>query len=226
MKKIKVFLAGDSTVADYPVIQSPMAGWGQMLSRYLIEEAAVSNFAVCGRSSKSFVNEGRLEGILAEIQKDDYLFIQFGHNDEKIEDQDRYTEPKVEYKKYLSEYVEKVRRQGAIPILITPVARRRFSETGRIISTHTEYVDSMKELAQIQQVNLIDLSAISEKFFEHEGVEETKKIFLHLPAGFDEHYPNGISDDTHFHKYGADILANIVVCELRAMDIPLSLYIR
>ena len=150
------FLCGDSTMADYPANAAPMTGWGQALKRLVPENVFVENCAVCGRSSKSFVAEKRLNFVELCLRKGDKLFIQFGHNDEKP-DVDRATDAHVTYPEYLGMYIDAARRQGAEPILLTPIARRRFDENGKLQHTHGEYPAVMRDLADYRGVRLLDI---------------------------------------------------------------------
>jgi lysophospholipase L1-like esterase len=194
---VTVFLAGDSTVTDQEAAGYPYAGWGQMLPHYFNASAAVSNHAKSGRSSKSFVDEGRLEAIFQAIRPNDYLFIQFGHNDQKP-DEERRTEPDTTYKHYLKMYIDGARERGAVPVLITPVHRRIFDEKGRIVNTHGDYLQAVKELGQSEQVPVIDLAEKTRRLYEAYGDEPSKKLFLWAVPGEFPNHPAGARDNTHF----------------------------
>ncbi|MEH7505202.1 rhamnogalacturonan acetylesterase [Neobacillus drentensis] len=210
-KRITVFLAGDSTVSDYSISLAPRAGWGQVFNRFFDEKIVVKNEASSGRSSKSFIDEGRLESILNQIEKGDYLFIQFGHNDEKIEDPTRYTKPHSTYKSYLKQYIEGARAKQAIPVLVTPVERRSFSKGGIARDTHSEYSTAMKELGLEENVPVIDLTSKSKALFQVLGPERTKDVFLCLEAGENDNYPNGVQDNTHFQETGAEMISRLLI---------------
>ena len=212
---VRVYIAGDSTASTYVSTLAPRAGWGQALPVFLTSNAVVVNVAKSGASSKSFVDLGRLDHILARIKPGDRLLISFGHNDEKIEDPARYTEPSTTYKSYLSQYIDKSRAKGAIPILLTSVERRRFTSAGVISPTHGAYPAAMRELAAAKRVPLIDLTASSTAMWNRAGVEGTKKHFLHLAAGQHPNYPDGVQDNTHFQAYGAIEVARLVASSLR-----------
>ncbi|MGO4539945.1 rhamnogalacturonan acetylesterase [Paenibacillus sp. 2TAB19] len=219
-----IFLAGDSTVTDQDVF--PYAGWGQMLPLYFKTDVAIDNHAKSGRSSKSFISEGRLKPILDEIKSGDYLWIQFGHNDEK-QDEERATEPFGSYKEKLAIYVEEARARGAIPVLITPMHRRKFDSQGRIIDTHGDYLLGMKELAGELDVPLIDLAAKSKTLYEGLGDEPSKALFMWAYPGEFIHFPDGAQDDTHFQELGAIRVAGLVVEGVRELGLaPLNLYLR
>jgi pectinesterase len=212
---VHVYLAGDSTASTYVSSLAPRAGWGQALPVFLTPDAVAVNVAKSGASSKSFIDLGRLDHILARIKRGDYLLISFGHNDEKIDDPTRYTEPSTTYKSYLSQYVDKSRAKGAIPILLTPVERRRFTSAGVVSPSHGAYPAAMRELAAAKRVPLIDLTSSSTALWNRAGVEGTKKYFLNLAAGQYPNYPDGVQDNTHFQAFGAIEVARLVATALR-----------
>lgn len=221
-EKIKVFIAGDSTAASKLPEKRPETGWGEMIPQFFSEKVEFENHAVNGRSSKSFIDEDRLEKILDAIDEGDFLFIQFGHNDEK-EDVERRTEPFTTYKRYLSEYIDGARNKNANPVLLTSVMRRSFTEKGDINDTHGDYLTAMRELAQEKDVPLIDIARESKKLFEELGPEKTKDIFLWCEPGECENYPEGIKDNTHFSNSGAKVVAELVYKGIISMDVkPLS----
>jgi lysophospholipase L1-like esterase len=222
---VTVFLAGDSTVTDQSAEGYPYAGWGQMLPHCFNASAAVSNHAMSGRSSKSFIDEGRLEAILQVIRPNDYLFIQFGHNDQKP-DAERRTEPETTYKQYLKKYIDAARERGAYPVLITPVHRRNFNESGRIVSTHGDYLQAIIDLGAAEDVPVIDLADKTRLLYEYYGEERSKRLFLWaVPGEFPKH-PTGASDNTHFQEYGAIQVAKLVAEGIREVQLnPLMLFL-
>lgn len=222
---ITVFLAGDSTVANYPNARAPKAGWGQMMDDMFDEHITVKNEAVPGRSSKSFIKEGRLDRILNQIHKGDYLFIQFGHNDEKMGDPARYTEPTTTYKRYLKQYIDGSRKRGAIPVLVTPVERRQFSDDDQALATHGQYSVAMIEVGKEENVAVIDLNKKSRELFQQLGPEKTKDLFLFLNAGENHNFPKGVKDNIHFQEKGAYMMARLVVMEIKSQKLPLQRYI-
>ncbi|AXX32088.1 rhamnogalacturonan acetylesterase [Actinosynnema pretiosum subsp. pretiosum] len=216
---VTIYVAGDSTASTYVTSLSPRAGWGQALPVFLNSGAVAANIAKSGASSKSFVDLGRLDHVLARIKPGDYLLISFGHNDSKVEDPARYTEPSTTYKSYLSQYVDKSRAKGAKPVLITPVERRRFTSAGVAAPSHGAYPAAMRELAAAKGVPLIDLTTSSTALWNRAGVEGTKKHFLHLAAGQSPNYPTGIEDNTHFQGAGAIEVARLVATALNGQGI-------
>ncbi|MDT8859797.1 rhamnogalacturonan acetylesterase [Alkalihalobacillus sp. MEB130] len=222
---ITIYLAGDSTVSNYEVSRAPRAGWGQILQRLMKEEIVVQNEAASGRSSKSFIDEGRLDMIDPKMTNGDYLFIQFGHNDSKM-DKERYTEPSTTFKSYLTLYIDIARKNQAYPLLITPVQRRSFNEEGVFQETHGIYPEAMRELAKQLEVPLIDLTEKSRKLFEHLGPERTKELFLWLDRGKSLNYLEGVQDDTHFSEMGAKKIAELVVEGIIELNLPIAKYMK
>lgn len=208
-KKIRVYLAGDSTVQTYSINCAPQAGWGQFIENYFNDKVQVLNHAIGGRSSKTFINEGRLKNILDKIEKDDYLIIQMGHNDASIDKPERYTEPNFEYKEYLSEYIDGAFKKGAIPILITPVATLKF-DGENFLNEFPEYCNSMKQLAKDKCVIIIDLMSIILEYFKKIGYDETYELFMVSSNG---------TDYTHFTEKGANTIAKLVSEEIKKIDI-------
>jgi lysophospholipase L1-like esterase len=211
---VHVYIAGDSTASTYVSSQAPRAGWGQALPVFLTSSAAVVNVAKSGASSKSFIDQGWLDHILAGIKRGDCLLISFGHNDEKIDDPTRYTEPSTTYKRYLAQYIDKSRAKGAFPVLVTSVERRHFNSAGVISPSHGAYPAAMRELAAAKGVPLIDLTASSTALWNRVGVEGTKRYFMILKAGQYPNYPNGSQDNTHFQAFGAIEVARLVATAL------------
>jgi fibronectin type 3 domain-containing protein len=220
---ITVYLASDSTVQTYDPYYEPQAGWGQVIDRYFDDEVAIANHAIGGRSSRSFIEQGRLDAILAEIQPGDYLFVQFGHNDATASVPERYTSPD-DYKMYLRDhYIAGAIEKGAIPVLVTPVSRRSFdADTGEFNVSFPEYVEKVHELHEETGVAMVDLSASSREYLNAIGPEEAKSVFLHVPAGVYPNRPNGTTDDTHFQEYGAIQMARLVAEETATLGLPLS----
>ncbi|MFF5141170.1 rhamnogalacturonan acetylesterase [Streptomyces sp. NPDC013157] len=200
-----LYIAGDSTAAQKYADAAPETGWGMALPFFLRKEVAVSNQAVNGRSSKSFVDEGRLDAILAAIRPHDLLLVQFAHNDEKSDDPTRYTEPWSTYQDYLRLYIEGARAHSARPVLATPVERRRFDADGNAVPTHGDYPAAMRALAAQERVALLDIEALSLALWQALGVEATKTYF---------NWTDTEQDNTHFNPPGAIAVARLVAQEL------------
>ncbi len=212
-----IFWAGDSTVATNKASTYPQTGIGQAFDRFTAMDVAVCNRAVNGRSTKSFIDESRLAPIYNEITKGDFLFIQFGHNDEKKEDPERYTDPDTTYKENLKFMADAAFKKGAFPVLITPLERRKFSEGKLTTNAHEPYVKAMKELAGKEGIPLVDLNAMSREALEKAGPEESLGWYMHLPSGKYAAYPEGKEDDTHLQVSGAFFYAGLVAEGLKKL---------
>lgn len=216
---MKIFYAGDSTCARYSILNYPKTGIGQELELYVKPEIIIDNHAVGGRSTKSFINEGRLQVIEENIGKGDFLFIQFGHNDEKEYDENRYTTPYGTYKEYLKKYIQVARNAGAIPVLITSVSRRCFVDACKLTEETklTHYAAGMRQVAEEEQVALIDLYSKSRAKLEEAGAVEATKWYMHLAKGEYPSCPEGLVDDTHLKPDGARIFAGLVAEGLKEL---------
>mgnify|MGYP003466641938 FL=1 len=207
----QVFIAGDSTASQYGPERAPREGWGQQLQTYLDDAAwQVRNPAQSGRSARSFIEEGWLAPVETSLSRGDVLLIQFGHNDEKIEDPTRYNEPTQAFPQGLTRYITLAREKGATPILITPLARRKFDH-GQLLDTHGLYSQSVRDLAKREQVGLIDLNADSMNWLRALGDVPSKDFFMHVPA-------QNQTDDTHLQRSGALTVACLVVAGWKALD--------
>ncbi len=207
----RVFIAGDSTAAEYGPERAPQAGWGQALQSYLDPAVwEVRNHAKGGRSTRSFIEEKRLDAIAGELRRGDVLLIQFGHNDAKFEDPTRYTDPATTYPQLLMRYVQLARDKGATPVLITPVARLLY-DFGSLLDTHALYTQSMKQLATREQVALVDLNDTSTRWIRALGEQGARPYFLFVPE-------QNKADGTHFSVAGANAVACLVVRDWVALQ--------
>ncbi len=222
---IDIFMIGDSTMANKTKDVYPETGWGQVLSLYFDTLTTIHNHAMNGRSSKSFIGEGRWDVVLDSLKQGDYLFIQFGHNDQKIKSPDRYTEPYGEYTENLKRYVTESRAKGAIPILFTSIVRRKFNEDGILVDTHTDYPPAMRKVAEELNVPLVDLQVATEEMVEALGTEESKSVYL-WDDTISEKFPEGRKDDTHLCINGAKRVAELAVKGLLMKDKNLSKHIK
>jgi len=216
-------LVGDSTMADKPVDPpNPECGWGQLLPQLFKEPNRVVNHAVNGRSTKSFRDEGRWDNLVAQLEAGDFVLIEFGHNDEKREDPKRYAAPETDYKENLRRFIREVREKGAMPLLTTPICRRKFDTRGLLIETHGAYPDAMRAVALEENVALIDLHALSRKLLENLGPEKSKELFVWVKPGEYARYPAGRQDDTHLNKNGALKIAQLVATEIRSQKLAIA----
>jgi lysophospholipase L1-like esterase/quercetin dioxygenase-like cupin family protein len=206
----RVFIAGDSTASHYPAERAPREGWGMRLQPYLADGWEVRNHAQSGRSARSFIEQGWLDGIATDLRAGDVLLIQFGHNDAKVEDPARYNAPATAYPQWLMRYVALARDRGATPVLVTPVARRKFDGT-QLLDTHGPYPQAMRELARREGIALVDLNASSMDWLRALGDAASKAYFMHVPA-------QRQADDTHFSAAGARVVACLVAAGWRSVD--------
>jgi lysophospholipase L1-like esterase len=200
---ITVYLAGDSTVTDQP--REPWNSWGQMLPRFFKPGVAVANHAESGEALRSFVGANRLEKILSTIRPGDYLFVQFGHNDQK--ERGEGVGAFTTYHASLLQFISEVRRRGAMPVLITPVNRRTFDADGKITNSLGDYPEAVRRTAREENVPLIDLNAMSKPFYEALGPEGSKKAFV---------------DNTHHNNYGSYELARCIVEGMKQAKLGLA----
>lgn len=220
-KQITVWLIGDSTLSIKEVKAYPETGWGTPFAHFFDSTVKVDNRAKNGRSTKSFRAEGLWKPVVESLKEGDYVFIQFGHNDEGKEKIGRYTTPD-EFRDNLTHYVLEARSKKAIPVLITPAARRKFDSTGKVLESHPVYSDVVRSVAKSQEVPLIDLDRKSQELLQHFGVEHSRWLFNHLATGEHPNYPEGRQDDTHFNELGARKMASLVLSGIRELDLELA----
>jgi lysophospholipase L1-like esterase len=219
-KRTKIWLIGDSTVSKKEIKAYPETGWGMPFSCFFDSTIEVDNRAKNGRSTKSFIEEGLWQPVLDNLMEGDYVFIQFGHNDEGKEKIGRYTTPD-EYKSNLLKYVKESRSKKAIPVLITPVARRTFDDKGMIKESHPIYADAVREVAKLNNVPLIDLDEKSKALFQELGPQASKWLFNYLEPNEHPNYPEGKTDNTHFSELGARKMAELVLAEIKNLNLGL-----
>lgn len=237
---VKVYLIGDSTMADYSLYEGedyqkdryPLMGWGQVFQPFMhadsltklrnlikADSVLVLDKARGGRSTRTFFEEGRWREVYQALQKGDLVLIQFGHNDAAVNKPERYVNI-AGYKEYLRLYVQQARQKGALPILLTPVNRNYPWEGDQLTNVHGEYPAAVKEVAHELEVPLIDLTQRSIDHFTAMGKDYvTEHYFMHLPPGKYEAYPEGQKDNTHFQPAGAKAVARLVFKGLQELKI-------
>lgn len=218
-KKIKVYLAGDSTIAVKEPRAYPETGWGMPFAWFFDSTVSVENYAKNGRSTGTFIAEGLWQKIESSLQEGDYVLIQFGHNDE-VPTKKSYTTPE-QYKANLQRFIRATRAKKAFPVLITPVSRRRFDSTGVVPETH-DYTAYVLEVAAAEKTPLIDLDASSRQLYQQFGPETSKLLFLQLQPGEHPNYPAGKDDNTHFSELGARLVAQLVLKDIKALQLELA----
>jgi lysophospholipase L1-like esterase len=216
---ITLFLAGNSTVVDQD--KEPWAAWGQMVTRFFKPgEVVVANYAESGEALSSFVSSKRLAKILSVIKPGDYLFVEFGHNDQKQKGDG--IGPWESYTNSLKLFVNEARGRGANPVLVTSMHRRNFDENGKVINTLGDYPAAVRKVAADLQVPLIDLNAMSQMLYEAWGVEHSIKAFVHYPANTWPGQTEALQDNTHFSTYGAYEIAKCIVKGIIDARLPLA----
>jgi lysophospholipase L1-like esterase len=223
---VTVFLAGDSTMAMKQENKRPETGWGEHLQKHFDEKRVrIDNQAANGRSTRTFISEGRWQKLIDKVKAGDYVLIQFGHNDQSPQKVNAYTPPD-DFRANLARFVAEVRAKKATPVLLTPVMRRRFDKDGKFYDVHGEYPDLTRRVASEQKVALIDMHRMSEKVLVKYGPEESRKLFLQLKAGENPNYPQGVEDNTHFSPLGADIMAALAVDGIREQKLGLVKFLK
>ncbi len=219
---IRLHLAGDSTLADKLPEKRPETGWGEPFAMlFTAGSVRVINHARNGRSTRTFIEEGRWQALLDSAAPGDHVFLQFGHNDASEHKPDRYT-PLPQYRENLRRFVLEARAAGLHPLLLTPVARRRFDAAGARQPSHGEYPQAVRALAEELAVPLVDAEALSSALLIDAGVQGSSHYFLHLAAGEHPNYPQGLQDDTHFSPAGAAAVAYAIAEALRDQAHPLA----
>ena len=226
-QKPTIYGIGDSTMANkVKPEENPERGWGQMLPLFFNDNITIDNRAVNGRSTRSFIAEKRWDDILKTLKKGDYVFIQFGHNDQKEKDSTRYTNPHTAYRHNLIRFVTETRAKGATPIIFSSIVRRNFNEKGVLISTHGEYTMEARLVAQEYKVPFIDMEYYTELLEQSYGPEKSKQLHLHYKAGEIPYYKEDKADDTHLGVKGATEVAKIAVEELKKTKLDIVKYIK
>jgi lysophospholipase L1-like esterase len=221
--RITVYLIGDSTIANKEPKAFPETGWGMPFRYFFDSTVVVDNRAKNGRSTRTFISEKLWQSVYDNLKPGDYVFIQFGHNDEVPEKVGSYTPPE-DFKKNLVKFITETRSRKATPVLLTPVTRRRFKD-GQIQETHAEYSRLTADVARAENVAFIDLDTKSRNLLQAYGEENSKLLFLQLQPDDHPNYPDGKNDNTHFSELGARLMAQIVLAEIRKSDLDLSNHI-
>jgi lysophospholipase L1-like esterase len=218
----RLHLAGDSTMADKPVDPpNPEHGWGQLLPKFFNDPKMVVNHAVNGRSTRSFLAEGRWQQLVDALHPGDWVIIQFAHNDEKI-----FPNARGEFQDNLRRFVADVRAKRAIPILATPCARRSFDDAGKLVDTHRDYPDAVRNVAAETRTPLLEMTRLTMTLEEQHGVEGSQRLHLWIGPGVYQRQPDGYKDDTHYSAYGAERVAALAVQEIIRLQLPIADWLR
>ena len=202
-----IHICGDSTAQSYTEDKAPMTGWGQVLGEYL-PGVEINNRAMAGRSTKSFLAEGRLDAIRPVMQPGDLLLIQFTHNDAN-EKPERHTEPYTTFVENLGVFIDAAKACGAVPVLLTPIPIRCW-EDGQLKDLHGEYPVAMRQMAVRRGVALLDVLQESLRMLAAMGEEATEALYMNFDAGVHAAYPDGSKDNAHTQRAGAMLYAGIV----------------
>lgn len=223
-KKVRIFIAGDSTAQTYKTEETLMRGWGQMLQKYFSDEVKVVNHAIGGRSTNSFISEGRWERLLSELSPGDYVIIQFGHNDASTRP-DRHTSYE-DYQLNLEKFINESRAKGAFPVLATSVVMRTFKDGHLIDDRLKAYPAITRRVAQNMNVPLLDINVATRDLVLLLGDEKSKPYYRWLEPGIDPSKPDGVQDDTHMNELGANQVAQFVADGMRKLNLAhLSEYV-
>lgn len=221
----RLHLVGDSTMADKTNLYYPERGWGQLLRAFVKPELSIINHAANGRSTLRFLNEGRWQLLLSELQAGDYVLIQFGHNDQKKDDPSRYAALDSTYPQLLTRFINEARSKGALPLLATPICRRDFTDSGELRNNLADYAEVARTVAKTQQVPLFDLNQLSCADLTRFGINASQPYFIQIPAGLYQQFPQGKVDNTHLSLQGANWVSQLFIAELQRQHHPLAAYI-
>lgn len=216
--QVRIFMAGDSTMADKEQRAYPETGWGQVLPSYFEDDVIIENHARNGRSTRTFISEGRWDFMMNRVQKGDFVVVQFGHNDQSKNKADRYT-TEEDFRRNFERFVDDIRAKGATPILCTPVERRKFDKDSNFVDQHGNYPNIIRSVAREKQSIFIDMQHTSMDFLIAAGNENSKQYFLHIDAGESEKYPDGKTDNTHFKPVGAMAMAGLFTEAIKEQNI-------
>lgn len=208
-----VFLIGDSTCACKRPEERPETGWGEYLGGFLAASWQVDNRAVNGMSSRRFLLSGCFASLVDQVATGDWVVIQFGHNESKSEP-DRHTDPWGSFQDNLRFMIAAVRQRGGLPLLLSPIARRKFqmdmAGTMALQPTHGDYPEAMAAVAVETGTVFADITDATMVWLAHQGDAASRQWFMHLPPGMYANFPQGRQDDTHLRSEGAQMIASIV----------------
>lgn len=220
-KAVTLFLCGNSTVVDQE--NEPWASWGQMFPRWWDENVCVANYAESGERTTSFIAANRWAKVMSMAKKGDYIFVEFGHNDEK--DKGPGSGAWYNFSTNLKRMIDEVRQKECNIVLVTPTARRSFRD-GHNQNTHGDYPAAVKAVCERERVPLIDLTEMSTILYDTEGEEGSKRLLVHYPANTYPNQPKALADNTHFNTFGAYELSKCVVMGIKKLNLPIVKYLR
>ena len=219
---VTVFLCANSTVVDQDY--EPWIGWGQIAPLFFNDKVSIANYAESGETVSGFIGRRRLEKLLTQMKAGDYIFMEFGHNDQKEKGEGKG--PYQNFTEGLKHFLIKAREKGANPVFITPTQRRSFNKEGKIVDTHGDYPDAMRKLAKEEGIPLIDLHSYTRTLYEAMGVEKSINAFVHYPANTFPNQTKELKDNTHFNPYGGYQIAQSVIYGIKQVQLPLAKFLR
>lgn len=212
----RIVIAGDSTASSYAARYAPQTGWGQTLGYFITDDVVIINHASSGRSSRSFIDEGRWKDVLGDVRPGDIALVSFGHNDARDDSPKRYTDPDSDFRNNLMRFAKDVQRKGGVPVILSPAARRLWEGT-TMVETHGLYAVNAKRAADAAGADFIDLANLTIAYFETLGREQTKRDYLWLkPGDANARFPDGVEDNTHFSELGACGVARVIAFALQS----------
>ena len=212
-----IFLCGNSTVVDND--NEPWASWGQMITRFFTDKVCIANYAESGLSANTFIGGKRLDKLLTQMKKGDYLLVEFGHNDQKQKGPGRGAYYSFSY--YIKQFIDEARLKGAYPVLVTPTRRRQYDKDGKIKDTHADYPAAIRDIAARENIPVIDLQDMTKVLCEAMGVEESKHLYVHYPANTYPRQAQELKDNTHFNTFGAYEVAKCVIEGMKKAKLPI-----
>ena len=218
---MKIFMIGDSTMKNNNIYSYPQNGWGQQLYLFTKPGIIIEDYAENGRSTKSFIEERRFDFVLSRMKKGDYLIVEFGHNDEKINDPNRYTRPYVEYVANLKYFAEEAKKLGVHTVFATSITRHKF-ENGICVNSHGDYPDAMLKFAKENNYTCIDMNKLTIDLYNKLGEEESSKFHMIFGPNIYETYPDGKDDHSHLMYDGAVRIAKVFVEAIQETNDPIN----
>ena len=218
---MKIFMMGDSAMKYNNIFRYPQVGWGQVLHLFARNDVLIEDHAENGRSTKSFKEEGRFDVILNRMSLGDFVICSFGHNDEKIQDPTRYTEPYGSYQDNLLYYAQEVEKRGGHIVFATPITRHKF-ENGRCVNTHGDYPKAMLDFAKQHGYTCIDLTRLTMDLYTKLGEEQTKKFHMIFPKGMYDCHPEAKDDHSHLRYEGGLMVCELFVRAIEKTDDPIK----
>lgn len=211
-----LFYCGDSTVVDQEY--EPWASWGQVIPSFFDENVAVANYAESGMAADSFIGQNRLKKAVSQMKPGDYMFVEFGHNDQKQKGPGKGAYYSFSFN--MKKFIDEAKAKGVIPVFITPTCRRSFDSAGKIQSTHLDFPQATRDIAAREGIALIELQDMTRDLYEAFGVDESTKLFVHYPANTYKGQPKELKDNTHFNTFGAYEVARCVVEGMKKANLP------